>query len=480
MQKSIFSKYFTVCAALIIASITVLGAVFLIFASQYFKTDRLNLMRRNAEHAAEFAQKQWSVSGSLDTDVLQLYLGSMADTIDADFFITDENGVTIYCTELAPCAHTDKSISPDIMRTLTQSGSYAEMGKLGGMYGERYYTVAVPVGAEGDTAYVFVSAHASSQQQSFLNEMIKMFLISAATVLIITSIAVYFITIQLVKPLRQMADAAKRFGRGEFDTRLEVTSYDEMGQLAMALNNMAQSLSTTENARRSFTANVSHELKTPMTTISGFVDGILDGTIPPEQERHYLTIVSGETKRMSRLVRTMLNLSRIEAGEMEIKHSKFNIVETICQALFLFETQIEEKNLDVRGLDHDKVMVDADPDLVHQVVYNLIENAVKFVNEDGYLEFGFSSDVKNAYISVKNSGAGLSKEEIPKIFDRFYKTDRSRGLDKNGVGLGLYIVRSIVSLHGGEIIVRSNEGEFVEFVFSLPHNRSSVKFKKNS
>lgn len=144
-----------------------------------------------------------------------------------------------------------------------------------------------------------------------------MFLISAATVLIITSIAVYFITIQLVKPLRQMADAAKRFGRGEFDTRLEVTSYDEMGQLAMALNNMAQSLSTTENARRSFTANVSHELKTPMTTISGFVDGILDGTIPPEQERHYLTIVSGETKRMSRLVRTMLNLSRIEAGEME-------------------------------------------------------------------------------------------------------------------------------------------------------------------
>ena len=459
MQKSIFSKYFTVCATLIIASITVLGAVFLIFASQYFKTDRLNLMRRNAEHAAEFAQKQWSVSGSLDTDVLQLYLGSMADTIDADFFITDENGVTIYCTELAPCAHTDKSISPDIMRTLTQSGSYAEMGKLGGMYGERYYTVAVPVGAEGDTAYVFVSAHASSQQQSFLNEMIKMFLISAATVLIITSIAVYFITIQLVKPLRQMADAAKRFGRGEFDTRLEVTSYDEMGQLAMALNNMAQSLSTTENARRSFTANVSHELKTPMTTISGFVDGILDGTIPPEQERHYLTIVSGETKRMSRLVRTMLNLSRIEAGEMEIKHSKFNIVETICQALFLFGTQIEEK---------------------HQVVYNLIENAVKFVNEGGYLEFGFSSDVKNTYISVKNSGAGLSKEEIPKIFDRFYKTDRSRGLDKNGVGLGLYIVRSIVSLHGGEIIVRSNEGEFVEFVFSLPHSRSSAKFKKSS
>lgn len=478
MQKSIFSKYFTVCAALIIMSIVILGAVFLIFASQYFKTDKLGLMRRNAEYAAQLAEEQWESSGTVDTDILRLYLETMSDTIDADFFITDKHGVTIYCTELAPCVHTDKSVPFSVMHTLAQSGSYAEMGKLGGMYAERYYTVAVPVSTTGGAAYMFASAHTSSQQ-GFLNEMVKMFLISAATVLILTSIAVYFITIQLVKPLRQMADAAKRFGRGEFDTRLEVTSYDEMGQLAMALNNMAQSLSTAENARRSFTANVSHELKTPMTTISGFVDGILDGTIPPEQERHYLTIVSGETKRLSRLVRTMLNLSRIEAGEMEIKHSKFNIVETICQALFLFETQIEEKHLDVRGLNHDKVMVDADPDLIHQVVYNLIENAVKFVNEGGYLEFSFSSDVKNTYISVKNSGAGLSKEEIPKIFDRFYKTDRSRGLDKNGVGLGLYIVRSVVNLHGGEIIVRSNEGEFVEFVFSLPHSRSSAKFKKN-
>lgn len=480
MQKSIFSKYFTVCAALIIVSITILGAVFLVFASQYFKTDKLELMRRNAEHTAELAKEQWDEAGAMDTRILQLYLDSMADAIEADFFLTDENGATIYCTELSPCAHTDQNVPQSVMDMLAENGTYAEMGKLGGLYAERYYTVAVPIDAQSGTAYVFVSAHTASQQQSFLNEMVKMFLISAAAVLILTSIVVYFVTIQLVKPLRQMADAAKRFGRGEFDTRLEVTSYDEMGQLAMALNNMAQSLSTTESARRSFTANISHELKTPMTTISGFVDGILDGTIPPEQERHYLQIVSGETKRLSRLVRTMLNLSRIEAGEMEINRSKFNIVETVCQAVFLFETQIEEKHLDVRGLDHDKMMVEADPDLIHQVVYNLIENAVKFVNEGGYLEFGFSSDAKNSYISVKNSGEGLSKEEIPKIFDRFYKTDRSRGLDKNGVGLGLYIVRSIVSLHGGEIIVRSNEGEFVEFVFSLPHGRATAKFRKNS
>lgn len=478
MQRSIFSKYFAVCAALIIVSIVVLGAVFLTFASQYLKSDKLDLMKRNADRASQLIREYWDDKS--DPARLQVYLHTMADTIDADLFVTDRFGATLSCTEIAPCPHTDGRVQPNILQAIRQNGSYAEMGKLGSIYDERYYTVGVSVETQYETVYVFVSAKASSQQKDFFDEMVKIFLISATTVLILTSIAIYFITIQLTKPLRQMADAAKRFGRGEFDTRLEVTGYDEVGQLAMALNNMAQSLSTSESARRSFTANVSHELKTPMTTISGFVDGILDGTIPPEQERHYLTIVSGETKRLSRLVRTMLNLSKIEAGEMQIKRTKFNVVETICQALFLFEKQIDEKQLDVRGLDHDKVMVEADPDLIHQVCYNLIENAVKFVNKGGYLEFSFSSDVKNTYISVKNSGAGLSKEEIPKVFDRFYKSDRSRGLDKNGVGLGLYIVRSIVNLHGGEIIVRSNEGEFVEFAFSVPNSRTASKFKKNS
>ena len=480
MQKSIFSKYFTICAALILTSIVILGTVFLGFAAQYNKTQTFDSLNRNAKSIGKlFAEYSAGTSGFTQT-TFDVYLKNTAETLGAQIFITDAEGKTIYCTEQTPCRHTAQTIPSDIITTLVTTGNYAELGKLGGVYDGRYHTVAVTAAANLQTFCIFVSVYDTGQQQVFLNELIKMFLISAAVVLVIASIAVYFISVQLVKPLRQMSEAAKKFGRGEFDTRLEVTSYDEMGQLAMSLNQMAQSLSTTESARRSFTANISHELKTPMTTISGFVDGILDGTIPPEKQRHYLTIVSEETKRLSRLVRTMLNLSRIEAGEMQMKRTKFNIVDTICQTVFLFEKQIEEKHLEVRGLDHEKVMVEADPDLMYQVVYNLTENAVKFVNDGGYLAFDFSSDAKHIYVSVKNSGTGLTKEEIPKIFDRFYKTDRSRGLDKNGVGLGLYIVRSIVSLHGGEIIVRSTEGEFVEFMFSLPYMRQGVKFKKNA
>lgn len=483
MQKSIFTKYFSLCATLVFVSITILGTVFLIFAFQYFKTDKYRLLESNVERASEIIEDYQRRGFTLGTDLEQAYfknsLRALSEAIDASVFVTDRTGASLFCTETPPCPHMEAAIPTDIMEALSLDGSYSELGTLGGFYGDRYYTVAAPVRlGDADTGYVFASAHANSQQQGFLSEMLKLFLISAVVVLAVTFVAVYFISLQLTRPLRQMAEAAQKFGSGELDTRLEVTSYDEIGQLAAALNNMAQSLSTLEVTRRSFVANVSHELRTPMTSIAGFIDGMLDGTIPPEKQGYYLRIVSDEVKRLSRLVRTMLNLSRLEAGEMQVNRANINIVDIICQTVFSFEQAIEKKNLEIRGLDHEKVMVDADPDLMHQVIYNLTENAVKFVNENGYIAFDFAVAGGKTRIGVKNSGAGLSKEEIPKVFDRFYKTDRSRGLDKNGVGLGLYIVRSIVGLHGGEIAVRSVEGEYTEFLFTVPSGENP-NFKKN-
>lgn len=480
MQKSIFTKYFSVCATLIIISISILGALFLVFASQYFKDDKYKLLLANSQRAAEVAQEDIINYGTIDGKSVSEIYSTMAKTIDASIFMTDSKGVTIYCTEKMPCYHTAHSVEADIMGDLKKEGSYSEMGRLGQMYSENYYTVASPIFDNDNQpiAYVFTSTFASKQLQLFLTEILKMFLISAIAVLILAFIIIYFVSANMAKPLRQMLIAAQKFGNGEFDTRLEVTSYDETGQLAMALNNMAQSLSTVETMRRSFTANVSHELKTPMTSIGGFIDGILDGTIPEEKHRYYLKIVSSETKRLAVLVKTMLNLSKIEAGEMQIKTSKINILDIICQIVFSFETQIEAKHLDIRGLDHKKVMVEADPELIHQVVYNLTENAVKFVNDGGYLEFAFSTDQNSTFISIKNSGEGLEKDEIPKLFDRFYKSDKSRGLDKNGVGLGLYIVRSIVNLHGGDVVVRSVKGEYAEFAFSISPAKEKIIIPK--
>lgn len=480
MRGSIFKKYFAICTSLILASILILGVALMLFSTQYFKNEKYQLLNNYVKKAVETIEEcGTSVPYAHTNTRVQEFLEMLSDAINADIFITTTEGRTVYCTEESPCRHTTYIISEIALESLEKQGSYREMGTLD-IYPEHHYTVAQSVTGikQEGTVYVFASLESTKQLSDFLTEILKMFAVSSVAVLIIVTIIIYFVTHQMVKPLREMSEAAQEFGKGDFSKRLTVENYDEIGQLAMALNNMAQSLSTLETMRRSFIANVSHELKTPMTTIGGFIDGILDGTIPPNQQKQYLRIVSDEVKRLARLVRSMLNLAQIEAGEMQLDLKKFDIVDTICQTLFSLEHQIEKKGLEIRGLDHDKVLVEADQDLIHQVVYNLTENAIKFADEDGYISFEFQKEGNRILIGVKNSGEGLSKEEIPRVFDRFYKTDRSRGLDKTGVGLGLYIVRSIVNLHGGEIIVKSVQGEYCEFLFTLQPAKGQMKFKK--
>lgn len=203
-----------------------------------------------------------------------------------------------------------------------------------------------------------------------------------------------------------------------------------------------------------------------MTTIGGFVDGILDGTIPESQHKQYLRTVSEEINRLARLVRSMLNISKYEAGELELQTEVFDLTSLTIRTVSLFEKRIEAKHIDIRGLDAGRFFVNADEDLAQQVIYNLTENAVKFVDEGGYISYDFRKDDKFVYAVIRNSGEGLKKNEINKVFDRFYKTDESRGKDKTGVGLGLSIVRSIIKLHDGSILVRSKPGEYTEFEFS--------------
>ena len=489
MQKSIFSKYFGVCATVVLASITVLGSLFIGFASNYFSLEKATLLRKNIDIARRIVLSTYQVNiinGSiqLDSRTIQNSFVLFAESTDSVIFMTDRNGYTLICTEGDNCNHKTYQVPQKIRTKTSEKGTYFEKGKLGGsIYKSPQYTMGIPMKLENGhpIGYLFISTSAQALN-TFVVEMIKRFALSAIFVLLLAFIVAYFATAKMVRPLRQMSKAAKNFGKGDFTARINIDSNDEIGQLASSFNNMAKSLSVQESMRRSFIANVSHELKTPMTSIAGFVDGILDGTIPKEKQNEYLRIVSNEVKRLSRLVGSMLNLSRIEAGELKIQTTQFNIVETICQTVFSFERQINDKHLDIRGLDQDKVMVEADPDLIHQVVYNLTENAIKFVNNDGYLDFSFTSDKNITYIGIKNSGEGLSKEEIPRVFDRFYKTDKSRGIDKNGVGLGLYIVRSVINLHGGDITVRSIQGEYTEFIFSIPtakvKNSALVKGKE--
>ncbi|MBR3630968.1 MAG: HAMP domain-containing histidine kinase, partial [Oscillospiraceae bacterium] len=258
----------------------------------------------------------------------------------------------------------------------------------------------------------------------------------------------------------EISHVTRQYSEGEFAARVNLQEHDALYPFGCTLNRMAEFIEQNETTRRNFVANVSHELRTPMTTIGGFADGILDGTIPPEQERRYIKIIAEEIHRLRTLVNSMLNLTKFEAGEMQLRISQVDIAKLLIKTVLMFEKRISDKNVEVEGLEDASLVVKADEDLMFQVLYNLIENAVKFVNENGVIRFSMRTEKDIAYIEIRNTGEGLKDDELPKIFDRFYKTDTSRSKDKTGLGLGLSIARKIVHLLQGHIVVKSVRGEY--------------------
>ena len=268
-----------------------------------------------------------------------------------------------------------------------------------------------------------------------------------------------------------MQKITDHYAKGDFDHKAKENYKNrELNDFAKALNKMGYELKINDDSRKSFVANVSHELKTPMTSIGGFIDGIIDGTIPPAEEKKYLGIVSNEVRRLSRMVVSMLNLSKIEAGEIELSPIIYDVSSQVFETLLSFEKTINEKHIEIEGFEEiGSVLMRADKDLIQQVIYNLIDNAVKFTPEKGTITVFAENNGEVTKVSIRNSGPGISEEEIARIFERFYKVDKSRSYDTKGVGLGLYIVKTIINMHDGEISASSKQGEYTEFAFEIPY-----------
>jgi len=275
---------------------------------------------------------------------------------------------------------------------------------------------------------------------------------------------------RLTKNLDEMTIAARKYSHGDFSMRISTSTdtADEMGALTDSFNAMADSLEKAEQTRQEFIANVSHELKTPMTTIAGFAEGLLDGTIPKAEEEKYLAIIADETRRLSRLVREMLDMSKMQDNMADPKAMKpFNLSEALVMTLLSFEARANEKQLDVDlQLPDDELWVRGNQDSIHRVIYNLLDNAIKFAKVGGTLYLSIWKQGGKAYVSVADEGEVIPEDDLPFIFDRFHKSDRSRSLDREGVGLGLYLVKSILDAHDEDIVVTSKDG-VTKFVFSL-------------
>lgn len=490
-RSGLFRKYFLVTISIILASFVFMGGALLVFVSGMWMNEKSNLLIENTESVARnaeavFESDYFGESGKASVIVICNSLLQISNAIDADVFIVNMSGDVVYCKEILQSdmalytgnckTHNHYHIPQSTMERAVVGTRYAT-GNFGGILRGTNFIVSTPVVVRDQVvAVVFTTQPIVDGLAPYVSGILRTLFISTALALLIAFVMVYLVSLRLTRPLREMSAAAKQYATGDFSrritirhSRIRIFGHDETDELVIAFNSMAQALATLELSRRSFVANVSHELKTPMTTIGGFIDGILDGTIEPEKEEKYLKIVSDEVKRLSRLVTGMLNMSKIEAGELDLKPVKFDISEMIFRTLLSFEQVIDSKHIDIRGLENfSSNFITADEDMINQVIYNLVDNAIKFTPEGGYIEVVSNSDAEKVIVRIRNSGRGVPSDEIDKIFERFYKIDKSRSFDVKGAGMGLYIVRTIIELHGGQIAASSEEGQYTEFIFQLP------------
>lgn len=468
MRLKLFKKYFFITVSIVAASLVALMMILSMVLHKHVSDTAYESLGKCCQQIGNSFEE---FSFDEDKEEFLNIASPLAQVSGGDIFISDSDGAVVICAcdewqENAKCMHSSYIIPKNILHKTTVDSTVSQISTLD-MYKYPQYVSVKPLNS-AKTHFVFATS-AIHKTQELLSRVSRLFYLWAIIPLVFMVAAIYIMTYRLTKPLKSMSGAAKAMARGDFSKRIPVTSDDEIGELAASFNMMTNSLSRLESMRRSFVGNVSHELKTPMTTIGGFIDGILDGTIKDEDRSYYLNIVSQEIKRLSRLVNGMLSVSKLESGEAALKMSEFDFYELLCTIMISQEQRIVEKKLDIEGLDlMQATMLKADKDMLYQVVYNLIDNAIKFTDIEGKISFNLTQNSENIVFTITNTGNGIAAADLPFVFERFYKGDKSRSDVKNSTGLGLYIVKTIVSAHNGRISVMSKENKFTAFKVILP------------
>lgn len=473
MKKSIFSRYFYLGTIITFFFAALLGSLVLLWADGRYEDEKREQAANMAHLMITETRENYSRYGNVDTPQIHSQFSYYALTYNVSCYLFDENGACLLRSDYA-----DGSIrlSDSLMNSVQRKPTF-QVNQFTGLIQELsvcYIEHFQLYDTDQEHGAYLALVYPAEQLTGFSKELFFVLVIGLMAVTVLAAIVFYFNTRHMLKPVKEITKAAERYADGDFSFKPDVADAGELTYLAMTMGRMADFIDSNEKNRKSFVSNVSHELRTPMTTISGFVDGILDGTIPPEQQQGYLRRISGEVKRLSRLVSSMLNISKFEEGGMELKLVPVELTGLLISTLFMFEQKIEARQIQVCGLeDCPRAEVQVDKDLMQQVFYNLIENAVKFTPRNGELTFSVMPQGEQCQVVIRNTGEGLSEEELSNVFNRFYKTDESRSKDTTGVGLGLSIVSRIIRLHNGNIMVKSVKGDYTEFVITLP-----VKGKK--
>ena len=473
--SGLYWQQFALTAGMVMLTLLLLGVSFFALSYNYARGQKTDELVVRAQAVSKLSVRYLETGRYLSMEELQKdeqfrQLAATAALIsEMDILVCDDDGHVLLSTDDS-MAGQSVTIPQPVMEKVLDDGTWAGRSRLDQIYRSKQFIAGVPVvnPATQETLGAVFTVSTSASVDNLWRAFAGLLLMTSCVVLIISFMASSITTMRQIKPIREMARATRQYAEGDFDIRMnDYGREDEIGELAASFNNMAESLQQTERQRREFIANISHELKTPMTTIAGYTDGILDGTIPPENEKQYLQIIANESRRLSRLVRRMLDVSQLQVMDPLRGGNHFDICEAMRRVLISMEKKINDRHLDVDAdIPDEPILVLGDNDMITQVIYNLLENAAKFAREGSTLYLGVAMMDGKARVTVRNVGDTIPAEELPLLFERFHKSDKSRSEDKDGYGLGLYIVKTILQQHKEEINVTSEDG-VTTFTFSL-------------
>ncbi|NLU53375.1 MAG: HAMP domain-containing histidine kinase [Clostridiaceae bacterium] len=483
MIKTMFGKILIIVILVLVISFTITGLVMNAGITRLIteqKSQQLDVISDRVINALKVLVRNGS---GHDSYLFTSYLQTLAVNTDTIIWIIRDDGAIIFYSSIPEYIEDDLDISEEGWPKLPdarQYGATLEEYTTGDFYGlfkesgvewitkSQRFTImqTFPYNAE---AKGLVLIH--SQIPGIYRIKSSILVIFLSSGLIGGAIAFLFVALlsrRIVRPLNQMKVAARKVAAGEFGQRIPVVGKDEIADLSQSFNNMVVALENLEQMRNDFIGSVSHELRTPITTIKGFIQGILDDVIPPEKQKEYLTIARDEVQRMQNLVNDLLDLAKTQGGEKMLKMSDFDINELIRRCVITLQQMLIEKNLEFKAdFEVERMFVHADREAIQRVILNLLHNAIKFTPENGEITIRTYKEKDKTYISVEDTGKGIPQDEIKYIFERFYKTDKSRSEDRTGVGLGLAIVRNIIVAHNEAIKVESQEGRGSKFIFTL-------------
>ena len=414
--------------------------------------------------ADTYAQGLYSSPTSLETVTLQL--DALSVFMNSDIRIISPGGVVLLDT-----AHPDQGPEPSVISDFDPSiggGSYYLTGDFFGSFDEEVLSVICPITSDYLTKGYVTMHYSLEGSEAQVNSFLGISYITLVIMFLLSLIILFFFTRIVYVPLRKITNGAEKYAEGNYHYEVNVESRDEMGYLAAALNYMSGKIADAEDDQKKFIANVSHDFRSPLTSIKGYLEAMIDGTIPPEMHEKYLGIVLNETDRLTKLTNGLLTLNNLNTKGMHLELSDFDINEVVRKVAETFEGTCRKKSIAIElVLMGDELFVHADKGRIEQIVYNLTDNAVKFSHHDSVIKIETAEKKNKIYVSVKDTGVGIPPEDIKLIFNRFYKSDSSRGKDKKGTGLGLSIVKEILTAHSENINVISTPGEGSEFIFSL-------------